>query len=116
MPEKINIRDAFNNFSQANIVDHAVISAASSLDIDLCVKLADKGDVDVILTFDGVEVPFVEFLNRFQESADKWVEDAALAMVQEKCQELYDKIDAMTGAIDNDLAKLFPDYKPDRHY
>ena len=109
MPEIVNIRKSFSGgLNNDSIVDHAVMAAVSEIDKNLMFTLADAGDIEAVLTFNGVEVPFTDFLNRFEKEADKWIEKRAAEMVEEKCQSLYDKIDDLTSGVNKLLFQHFP--------
>ncbi|MDG7050638.1 MAG: hypothetical protein JRZ94_05485 [Nitrososphaerota archaeon] len=108
MPENINFTDKMSHYNRDDIVTHAIVSA--------CVGLNDKDfesmhgkDVEVKLTFNGVEVPFVSFLKRFEECIDTSVETEAARLFAQKLNELDKQMEQfkkqMTKAMKDALPK-----------
>ena len=80
MPETLNIKETLD---KRDIVSHAFIAAITPSMFDTDYWIEHK-EVDVKLTFNDIEVPFVEFLERFNKQADEWVETQAYKLMENK--------------------------------
>jgi hypothetical protein len=108
MPEKINISE---RLIKNDLVAHALIAAASPIIESGDDEWLINKDIEVKLTFNGIEVPFVEFLERFNEQADEWVETEAHRLVEGKLWEITLKADAFNKALLEEADKLLPNRK-----
>jgi len=111
--EKINLSERINDKNTSNdLVTHVLLAMVVHFDIEEI----NYNDIEVKLTLNGKEVPFTDFLERFNEQSDKWVETEAAKLLNSKLWELSCTIERINNAVKKEAEELLPNCESDENY
>jgi len=105
---KIKFSDLEHENEQASIILLNAITNVGEEFTDLCAdKNKNNGGIDIQLIVEGREVPFTDMVRRVEEAIDRQVEQAVIALVQEKAGDILDKCTKLTDDFTASIYKQF---------
>lgn len=72
-------------------------------------KKKSNGIYDIVFTVDGIEMDLKWFMKRWQENVNRFVEEAAKELVNDKLNELLNSIDELREEVDTTISKAIKD-------
>ena len=79
----------FHDYERSDIKSWSIVNAVTATGI---VKTTNTEKIDIILSVDGVEIDFLMFMERIEESLEHGIKAEAKTLVGEMMGNMYDQV------------------------